>query len=151
MIGEQIRRLALLSGGLAKKQMNGVSQSTVLEPIFGTCPGWAPSNERDAKDLARGRLPECFEACGWCSLAGNKTEGEGMPPLNLWAINESGEQRKQVMYSEQEQAAHSLHFETTDNVRLFGSTAFIYYPSRSWQARTFTPRASCPVTEIRSK
>ena len=72
----------------------------------------------------------------WVLLsAGGNEEGEGMPPLNLWGVKEDGELRNQVVYGEAEQAAHTLHFESSENVRLFGSTAFIYFPSRSWQAR----------------
>ena len=41
-------------------------------------------------------------------------------------------QREQVFYGDDERNALTLHFESSEQTRLFGSPAFIYFPTAAW-------------------
>ena len=75
---------------------------------------------------------------------GGNTEGEGLPPLEVWstlAWNGSDDaandfiRLQRVEYGDAEQEAETLYFETNDDneARLFGGPSFFYFPSSSWQ------------------
>jgi len=42
-------------------------------------------------------------------------------------------QREEVFYGDEERNALTLHFESSEQTRLFGSPAFIYFPTAAWQ------------------
>ncbi len=42
-------------------------------------------------------------------------------------------QREEVFYGNEERNALTLHFESSEQTRLFGSPAFIYFPTAAWQ------------------
>ncbi len=60
------------------------------------------------------------------------------PPFSEWIVMNADPSRTRgvVEYGEAERAAMTVHFRSDNEVRLFGTPGFIYYPTIEWQVRS---------------